>query len=620
MLKCLLAGVVLASGLSAPARSEAAPSPMTPEARRTPAEASDYTRTPRYDETMAWLRDVVGDHPWVRIRDFGTSAQGRALPLVVIASDGEFTPEAALASGKEIVLIQAAIHPGENEGKDVLMALVRDLVVHGRHQDALDHLILLLIPIFNVDGHERFGPYNRINQNGPEAMGWRATAQNLNLNRDFIKADAPEMRAWLRLFHSWQPDLLVDMHNTNGADYQYEMTWAWERAPTIHPQLEDWQREVFAGRVQPALEARGWKLFPYFSMVDGTDLRRGITHGASNPRFSVGYAAVANRAGILLETHMLKDFRTRVAVNTDLLTEMLKAMAARPGALRRAVRAAEAATTARPRETKVEVPVAYGLAETTREVDFLGYDDTRSASEISGAIQVQYHPDRPLRFKVPMRDELTVTASASVPAGWLVPAEWSGVIERLALHGIESRQLDRPATVEGETTRFDGVEWAPRPFEGRHSITKLEGRVVRETLEVAPGSVLVPAAQANGGLALHLLEPAAPDSLIRWGFFDAIFEEKEYAEPRVMEAMARDLLAKDPALKVAFMEKLRDPAFAGDARARLRFFYERTPYFDQALNRYPVLRLDAATFERLSREQPPAATPGASTGAQPKPR
>lgn len=607
MLKYLLAVVVLASGLSAPARAEAAAPAATPEARPTPAETSDYTRTPRYDETMAWLRDVAGDHPWVRITDFGTSAQGRKLPLVVIAGGGEFTPEAALASGKEIVLIQAAIHPGENEGKDVLMALVRDVVVHGRHREALDHLVLLLIPIFNVDGHERFGPHNRINQNGPEEMGWRATAQNLNLNRDFMKADAPEMQAWLRLFHGWQPDLLVDMHNTNGADYQYQMTWAWERAPTIHPALEAWQREVFTERVQPALEARGWKLFPYISMVDGTDIRRGITLGASNPRFSVGYAAVANRAGLLLETHMLKDFRTRVAVNTDLLAELLDQMTRRPGALRKAVRAAEAATEARPGQPDVNVPVAYGLAETARAIDFLGYADTRSASEVSGAIRVQYHPDQPQRFKVPMRDELTVTGSATTPAGWLIPAEWTDVIERLALHGLETHRLDRPQRVAGETTRFDAVEWAPRPFEGRHSIVRLEGQRVGATLDVPAGSVIVPAAQSRGGLALHLLEPAAPDALIRWGFFDAIFEEKEYAEPRVMDQMAREMMARDPALKDEFLERLRDPAFAADARARLRFFYERTPYFDQALNRYPVLRLDAPTLRALM--QPAAARP-----------
>lgn len=574
--------------------------PGLTEARQTPAEASGYTQTPRYAETMDWLREVAGEHPWVRVTDFGTSAQGRPLPLVVLASDGEFSPEAAQASGKEILLIQAAIHPGENEGKDVLMALVRDLVTEGKHRAELERLVLLLIPIFNVDGHERFGPHHRINQNGPAEMGWRATAQNLNLNRDFMKADAPEMRAWLQLFHAWQPDLLVDMHNTNGADYQYEMTWAWERAPTVHPALADWQQRTYAGVIQPALEAKGWKLFPYVSLLDGTNLRRGISYGAFNPRLSTGYAAIAGRAGLLLETHMLKDFRTRVAVNTDLLGELLKALAAKPGELRQAVRSAEADISARSQSPEAAIPVAYGLAETTREIEFLGYADRRDFSEISGALWVRYDPTQPERFTVPLRDELTVTATATAPAGWLIPAEWSDVIDRLELHGISFTRLQQPHRVRGETTRFDSVEWAPRPFEGRHALTKLSGTRVRETLEVPAGSALVPAAQPRGGIALHLLEPDAPDALIRWGFFDAIFEEKEYAEPRVMESMAREMLAADPALKAAFEERLRDPAFVADPRARLRFFYQRTPYFDQALNRYPVLRLDADTLRELN--------------------
>jgi hypothetical protein len=330
-------------------------------------------------------------------------------------------------------------------------------------------------------------------------------------------------------------------------------------------------------------------------------LRRGITYGAFNPRLSTGYAAVAGRAGLLLETHMLKDFRTRVAVNTDLLGELLKAIAAKPGALRKAVRAAEADIVARAKNAEAAIPVAYGLAETSREVEFLGYADQRLPSEISGALRVQYDPSKPERFSVPLRDELTITATATVPAGWLVPAEWHSVIERLHLHGIEFHRLPAATRVEAETTRFDAVEWAPRPFEGRHALTKLSGRRVRETLDVPAGSVIVPAAQARGGIALHLLEPDAPDALIRWGFFDAIFEDKEYAEPRVMERMAREMLARDPALQAEFEEKLRDPVFAGDARARLRFFYQRTPYFDQALNRYPVLRLDAATLRELSR-------------------
>lgn len=555
----------------------------------TPAEASGFTRTPRYGETFDWFQRLDAASPQVRVFEFGRSAQGRALQAVVVSADGIDSPEAARASGRPLLLIQAAIHPGENEGKDALMALARDLTVAQRHPGLLEPLILLLVPIFNVDGHERFSPYNRINQNGPEAMGWRSTAQNLNLNRDFTKADSPEMQAWLRLWQAWQPDLLVDMHNTNGADYQYAMTWAYETERNIEPGLASWQRDIFEGAVRPALEAQGWPLTFYVTLKDSTDLAAGLIEGASGPRFSVGYAAAANRPGLLLETHMLKDFATRTRVNEVLLVEMLRAIGRDPQALKRAVARADARRFA-PGEA---MPLAFGLSDRTELQDFLGYEYSRSDSELSGGIWVQYHPERPRTFSLPVQREVTVTAEAPAPAAYALPPQWQAVAMRLALHGIEMQRLTAPLEVEATRYRFSGVAWASRPFEGRHAITALEQRPEPVRQELPAGSWILPMDQPRARLLALLLEPGSPDSFLRWGFFDAIFEDKEYAEPRVMEAMAREMLAADPALRAEFEARLAaDAEFAASPRARLRFFYERTPYFDSELNRYPVLRLE----------------------------
>lgn len=565
-----------------------ASSALTADDWTTPAEASDYQRTPRYTETIAYFERLDAASPAVTMIGMGRSAQGRAMQAVVLASDGIATPEAARASGKPVILIQAAIHPGENEGKDVLMALARDLAL-GADAPLLEPVILVLVPIFNVDGHERFSPYNRINQNGPEAMGWRATAQNLNLNRDYTKADSPEMQAWLRLWQRWQPDLLIDMHNTNGADYQYAMTWAYESGPQVHPALADWQRKVYDGAVKPRLAAQGWPVAFYVSMKEWGNLSAGLTEGASTPRFSVGYAAAAGRPGLLLETHMVKDFRTRVAVNTVLLRELLRAIGRDPAALKSAVAKADGERFA----PGVEIPVAFGLSEASEPMDFLGYEEIRTPSEVSGADSVRYDQDKPVTLSLPVQREITITASASAPAAYLVPPQWTGVIERLQLHGIEMRRLPEARTLEAERHRFGEVAWAPRPFEGRHQITTLESTLESVEIEVPAGSWLIPMDQARARLVAQLLEPAAPDSFIRWGFFDAIFEEKEYAEARVMERIAREMLAADPAMKAEFDERLKDEAFAADPRARLRFFYERSPYFDSAWKRYPVVRLDA---------------------------
>jgi murein tripeptide amidase MpaA len=601
----MLTTLLLAAASASSAAAAPAP-PPAPTDWATPAEASGFTRTPRYAETMAYFERLDAASDQVVMLDFGTSPQGRTMRAVVVSEEGVNTPEAAHATGKPVVFIQAAIHPGENEGKDVLMALVRDLTVGGKHADLVDEAVLVLVPIFNVDGHERFGPFNRINQNGPEAMGWRATAQNLNLNRDYTKLDAPEMQAWMRLWHAWNPDLLVDLHNTNGADYQYAMTWAFEAAQNIEAPLADWQRRAFDGAVKPALAKQGWPVAFYVSLKDGTNLRAGLLEGASGPRFSVGYAAAVNRPGLLVETHMLKDFRTRVAVNEALLVEMLRMLGTEGDALQAANARADAARFAE----DASMPLAFGLAETTETIDFQGYADSRTPSDLSGGTWVRYDTTKPETLRVPVQRTVTVTAEAPAPAAYVVPPQWSAVIDRLRMHGVLMARVDAATAVDAGRYRFGKVAWAPRPFEGRHAITELEQTLETGRQPIPSGSWLVPMDQPKARLIAMLLEPASPDSFLRWGFFDAIFEDKEYAEPRVMEAMARGMLAKDPALRAEFDAKLAaDAAFAADPRARLRFFYERTPYFDAEFSRYPVLRLDAAAARQV----------GAGTPAPPRP-
>lgn len=569
-----------------------------PQNWTTPAEQSGYTQTPRYAETMAYFERLDAASDRLCMQTFGTSPQGRALQFVVISQDGECSPQQVHDSGKEIILIQTAIHAGENEGKDAMMAFARDLSVLGKHRDLLKHVTLVAIPIFNVDGHERFSPWNRINQNGPEAMGWRATAQNLNLNRDYVKADAPEMQAWLKFWNDWQPDLLIDMHNTNGADYQYELTWAYETAGNIHPALAQWNQDILGGRVYQAMHKRGWKLFEYITMVDDTDLGAGLLMEPSGPRYSVGYAAIANRAGLLIETHMLKDFKTRVRVNEDLLLEVLRAVAREPGRLRAAVHTAEAATQKRAQENHA-LPVVFKLEATSREVDFLGVASTRTESPISGSTWVQYDPTQPQSRKVSVRDQVSVARTVVAPAAYLIPVQWTAIIDKLQAHGIPFIRLDAAQTVAASTYRFDQVEWAKEPFEGHLMLSRLEHHQESGTYSVPAGSVLVSTNQPRADILIHLLEPDAPDALIRWGYFNAIFESKEYAEPRVLEALARKMLAADPELKSQFEEKLKIPEFAANRWARLYFFYEKSPWFDAEYRRYPVLRLDAAATAKL---------------------
>ncbi len=231
-------------------------------------EASGYKETPRYDETIEYCKKLAKASRWLMYTTFGKTPQGRDLPLLVADRNRQFSPDRIRRQDKVVLLIQAGIHSGESDGKDAGLMLLRDIAVTSKYPDLLDHVTVLFIPIFNVDGHERFGPFNRINQNGPKEMGWRTTAQNPNLNRDYLKADAPEMQAWIRLFNAWQPDFLVDCHVTDGSDYQYVITYIMDIFGNMVPPLTDWTEDVFLTTVKKAMMEAGYEMFPYVMLLD----------------------------------------------------------------------------------------------------------------------------------------------------------------------------------------------------------------------------------------------------------------------------------------------------------------------------------------------------------------
>ncbi len=563
---------------------------------RTPAEASKFTRTPSYQETRDYFEKLKAAHPTsIAINDFGVSPEGRALFNVVIASEGGLTPAAAKASGKPVLLIQACIHPGENEGKDALMALARDWLVDGTQAKAREKVVLLLVPIFSVDGHENTGPH-RINQNGPEETGWRSTAQNHNLNRDFLKVESPEMRAWQAQWQAWDPDLLVDMHNTNGADYQYHLTYAYERHDSAHAASRDWQANAFDVAIPTALKKNNWLLAPYFGQIVFDDPRKGITFGASTPRFSTGFGTAANRPALLLETHMLKDFKTRTKVNEDYIAALIEHVAKNPEGLTSINRDADAASAALAGKS---FALQFKIGEKTETFDFLGIGYERVPSEVSGALWTRYN-GKPERISVALKQTLEPEVTVTLPHGYLIPASWTAAIDALQVHGVRFIRLPPSITLSGaHTYRFRDVKYAAQPFEGRVRIESLNLESVRENLSFPANSVLVPLDQPRNPIIAHLLEPQGPDSLVRMGYGDGFMTRTEYAEPRVMEVKAREMMAADPALRAAFEAELQKPEFASSAQARLDFFYRRLPHYDERFLRYPIARLDAEQINKL---------------------
>lgn len=558
----------------------------------TRAEKTDYRETPRYAETIEYSKRLDQASPLIEFQTFGKSGQGRDLPLLIATEGGTFTPEAARHAGKAVILIQACIHAGEPDGKDAGLALLRDIAITKTQPGLLKNLVVLFIPIYNTDGHERVSPYNRINQHGPVEMGWRTTCTYQNLNRDYMKADTPETRAWLSLWNRWKPDLFIDCHVTDGADYQYNITYHHEHHEGVAPSVLAWEERVVDQRVAPATEAAGNIISWYLEFIDNRDLTKGIRDFNGSPRFSTGYTPIRNRPGILIETHMLKPYRPRVIGTYDFLRFTLAEVSRDPESLLAAVRDADKKTLAdgRTYDPARRFPLDFELTDRATPYKLRALEYHTEMSAISGEPCVTFGT-KPVDMTVPMYKEFKVKTAVTPPLYYIVPAQWQEVIEVLRAHGLTLLTTKEPVTIDIESYRFGAVKWAAGPFEGR-LMPSFKAEVIHERRTFPVGSVSVPLAQESAKVVMNLLEPEAPDSLVHWGFFNATFEQKEYAENYVLEKLAREMLASNPGLRADHEKKLAgDAKFASNPRARLEFFYRRSPYWDKQMNLYPVGRI-----------------------------
>ncbi|MFY0525901.1 M14 family metallopeptidase [Archangium gephyra] len=560
----------------------------------TVAEQSGWTRTGRYAEVESLCRAFPQRYPGkVRCDTFGTTPEGRPMLALVASADGTLTPAATAKKGRPVVLFQGGIHSGEIDGKDAGFWLLRDLLDGKALPGVLKQVTAVFVPVFNVDGHERFGPNNRPNQVGPEEMGWRVTGQNLNLNRDYVKADAPEMVALLKLLHTWNPLFYVDLHVTDGAKFEHDVSVQLEPQKvgpeTVRTLGAKLREELFT-----ELEAKGHLPLPFYpSFRDNDDPASGVTYGVSPPRFSHQYWAAHRRYGVLVETHSWKPYAHRVATTRHVLEGLLRLTARDGQALLSAVKASDTeATSGKVRE----VVLIWDNTEKHRPFAFRGYAYERTPSELTTQPWIRYDDTKPQVWTIPYYEELRPVLTAALPAGgYLVPpAHASWVAEKLATHGLRFQRLGKELpSAPVEVFRATETKFRPASVEGRQLLS-VKGQWKKEPQALPAGTLYVPAAQTNVPLLAHLLEPLGPDSLLAWGFFNNHFEQKEYVEDYVLEPFARELLAKNPAVKAAWDEQLKDPEFARNPRARLRFFYERHPAYDARFNLYPVFRTDSA--------------------------
>jgi len=549
----------------------------------TPAEASGFATTPSYDETMDWTRRLVAASSKLQLVPLGESWEGRTVWMVVASANRASTPEQLHAGNKPILLAHAGIHSGEIDGKDAGLMLLRDLSM-GELSHLLDKVSFLFIPILNVDGHERVSPLSRVNQRGPDEMGWRTNARNLNLNRDYAKLDTPEIRAVVQVLDRWQPDLYLDLHVTDGVEKQYDITWGFNGSQAHSPAIGTWLEERF----NPAIETDLWEMGhipgPHVFVFDRTDLTKGILTWEGGPRYSDGYGSSRHVATVLVENHSLKPYKQRVLGTRVLLESVLDVLAEDGNSLVKATRAD------RDRHWP-ELPLGWARDSEPRAelFEFLAVEQQLTPSPISGGQRIQW-TGKPVSVMVPVYGTTRQIGSVVPPAAYWVPAAWSGVIERLEAHGIEMEILAQHRELELEMYRLGSPEYSDEPFEGRLRVeAEATPTLLRQTL--APGSARISTDQPLGVLATLLLEPSSTDSFFQWGFFSGIFQRTEYAESYVLEPLAEQMLENDPALRQEFEARLaEDEEFATSPRQRLTWFYERSPLLDTRWRLYPVGR------------------------------
>jgi hypothetical protein len=505
-------------------------------------------------------------------------------------------------------MLQGGIHPGESDGKDAGFMAIRELLKGVAAPGVLDKTAILFVPAFNTDGHERTGRWNRPNQNGPEETGWRTTAQNLNLNRDYAKADAPEMRAMLRLINLWDPLVCADLHVTDGADFEPDVSIQVEPINQGDPGLR-----ASGLRLRDQLIARlaahgSMPLDFYPDLAKTDDPSSGFALTVYSPRFSTGYFPQRNRFTVLVETHSWKEYVLRVRITFNTIVSLTELTAAHGAEWLKACNQADVTAT-KLGGTEVTLdyltqwrePAKAGSATSERDdddarmIEFRGYAYTRTESAISGGLVTAYDPKTPQIWRVPMRDAVKPLLVVKAPrAGYVVPVSFaSPIAPRLEAHGIAFTPIkQRRAAVTAQTFRARHVKFSTTPFEGRMR-AQLEGTWREQPVNLEAGALFVPVAQPLARLVTALFEPQAPDSFAAWGFFNACFEQKEQMEPYVAEQIAASMLAADAGLREEFNAKLQaDAEFARSPSERLEFFLRRHTSWDERYNLYPVPRVD----------------------------
>ena len=548
-------------------------------------EKSGGKETATYFEAMTWYKDLAKTSPIIRVKEMGMSDAGYPLHLVMLSADGKFEPAGWRKQNKAVILVNNGIHPGEPDGIDASMMLARDIVTKKIKLPA--NIVLTIIPVYNIGGCLNRNSYSRVNQNGPLEYGFRGNSQNLDLNRDFTKCDSKEARSFSGIFHWLDPNILVDNHVSDGADYQHTMTLITTQYDKLGADLGRWVKEKFEPGLYKGMKEKNWDLVPYVNF-ETADPDKGMEMFFDPPRYSSGYAALFQTISFIPETHMLKTFHDRVISTYDLMRTFME-----NASLHAAELIAKRADARKQAINNRSWPLNWKVDSSKYSfVRFMGYEQAFKTSEATGLQRMYYDHTKPFSKDVKFFDKFNPEEIIASPAAYLIPQGWWAVVERLKANQVTVKELEQDTTLTVEAYHIDDYKSLSRPYEKHHKNSAVKVSVSNQRIRFLKGDFLVPMNQLANRYIVEMLEPTGDDSFFAWNFFDAILQQKEGYSDYRWEDLAAEVLKNNPELKKKLAEKkAADTKFASNGSAQLEFVYKNSPYYEPGHNRYPVFRL-----------------------------
>ncbi|SOD19679.1 M14 family metallopeptidase [Pedobacter xixiisoli] len=558
---------------------------MTSFAQLTPYENSGKKATTTYNEAISYYQALAKSFPkQTKLLSYGQTDFGKPLHLLVLSNDGLFEPSKIKQADKRVLLINNGIHPGEPEGIDASMMLARDIL---KNHKLPKNVVICIIPVYNIDGSFNRTSTSRANQNGPLAYGFRGNSKNYDLNRDFIKTDSKNSESFQQIFNIWEPEIFVDTHTSNGADYQYTMTLIPTQKDKLNPILAGYLTKTMLPSLYSEMKTKGFELIPYINAVKEIP-DNGISGFMESPRYSTGYSALHNTIGFMPETHMLKPYDQRVESTYKLLQTYID-IVERDAKIIGENKAKADETTANQKSFAIDWKLN---REQFDEIEFKGYAAKYKTSEVSGLERLYYDRNEPYTKTIKQWNNFEPALTIEKPLAYIIPKAWDKVIKLLKLNNVKVDELNSDVKLDLEMYYIADMKTAQKPFEGHylHSVVKIEPRT--QTINYYAGDYVVYTNQKTNRYIIETLEPQAPDSFFNWNFFDAILGQKEHFSSYIFEDTAAELLKKNPSLKQKLEEeKAKNPELIKSAYAQLEFIYKNSDYFEPTFMRYPVGRL-----------------------------